>query len=310
MSASAKHSKTSSNPVQKKNANIDLNPPKKNRISYDKQLPLEDFTSENHKKLQEYICPLCNGVLFEPMMDQKGHMFCNNCLSLYEKNSNPKHKRLECPISNHVLKMGNLKSNELINNYLREMMCYCPNKKKGCSWEGKYYLRNKHVEKECDFIDKELCPNDGCKKKIKSENIKIHLEKECDYRQILCDKCKKIILFRDKAKHEEECEKNNLCKKCGMKLLPGQMEKHKNEECPEFEINCDFLLFGCKDKFLRKNKYKHFFESEQISSHNKIVLNWLTNFKTNYENRFSKIQKTLKENRNKMDFYKKYLTND
>ena len=59
MSASAKHSKTSTKSVSKKNSNIDLNPPKKNRISYEKQLPLEDFTAENHKKLQQYICPLC-----------------------------------------------------------------------------------------------------------------------------------------------------------------------------------------------------------------------------------------------------------
>ena len=87
------------------------------------------------------------------------------------------------------------------------MICVCPNKKKGCSWEGKYYLRNKHVEKECEFIDKELCPNEGCKKKIKSEDIKTHSEEECDYRKILCDKCKKCITFKDKAKHAEECEK-------------------------------------------------------------------------------------------------------
>ena len=55
MSASAKHSKTSTKSVSKKNSNIDLNPPKKNRISYEKQLPLEDFTAENHKKLLQYI---------------------------------------------------------------------------------------------------------------------------------------------------------------------------------------------------------------------------------------------------------------
>ena len=315
MSSSGKHSKSLTNPFQKKNSNIDLNPPKKIRISYEKQLPLEDFTEENHKKLQQYICPLCNGILVEPMMDQKGHMFCNKCLSLYEKNNTSKHKKLECPISNHSLKIGNLKPNELINNYLKEMMCFCPNKKKGCKWEGKYYLRKKHVEKECEFINKELCPNEGCNKKIKSENIKTHLEEECEYRKIICDKCKKNILFKDKNSHEEECEfveknKTILCKKCGIGVLPGQLEKHKLEECPEFEINCDFLLLGCKEKFLRKNKYKHFFEVDQVNSHNKIVLNWLNNFKNNYESRFKKIEETLKDNRNKKEYYKKHLNED
>ena len=315
MSSSSKHSKSSSVPVQKKKSNIDLNPPKKNRITYEKQLPLEDFTSENHKKLLQYICPLCNGVLVEPMMDQKGHMFCDKCLKLYEENNSSKHKRMECPISNHVLKIGNLKPNELINNYLKEMMCFCPNKKKGCMWVGKYHLRKKHSEKECEFINRELCPNEGCNKKIKTEKMKLHLEEECDYRKIICDKCKKNILFKDKKSHEDECElveknKNIYCKKCGAKVEAEQMEKHKNEECPEFEINCDFLLFGCKDKFLRKNKYKHFFENEQVILHNKIVINWLNNFKTHYEKRFNKIQEALKDYKNKRDFYKKHLTND
>ena len=121
MSTSAKHSKTSTKSITKKNSNIDLNPPKKGHITYEKQLPLEDFSSENHKKLQQYICPLCNGVLVEPLMDQKGHMFCKNCLSLYEKNISSKHKKLECPVSNHVIKMANLKPNELIINYFKDM---------------------------------------------------------------------------------------------------------------------------------------------------------------------------------------------
>jgi len=316
MSASAKHSKLTTKSLYKKNSNIDLNPPKKNRITYIKQLPLEDFTPENHKKLSEYICPLCNGILVEPLMDQKGHMFCEKCVTLYEKNNSSKHKKLECPVSNHAIKVANLKPNELITNYLKEMMCYCPNKKKGCPWEGKYYLRNKHIEKECEFINAELCPNEGCNKKIKSENMKNHLDKECLYRKIICDKCKKEIIFKEKEKHEEECDleqnknKKILCKKCGVGILAGQMEKHLKEECPEFEINCDFLLFGCKDKFLRKNKFNHFLDVEQISSHNKIILNWFNGFKNNFENKFSKIQNTLKENRIKMDVYKKYLTND
>ena len=317
MSAGAKNSKSTTKSFSKKNSNIDLNPPKKNRISYEKQLPLEDFTAENHKKLLQYICPLCNGVLVEPLMDQKGHMFCDKCLTLYEQNNSTKHKKLECPVSNHVLKMGNLKPNELINNYLKEMMCFCPNKKKGCKWEGKYYLRNKHIEKECEFIDAELCHNEGCGKIIKTENIKNHLEKECDFRKTTCEKCKKVITFKEKEKHEGECgkeeEKKNkkiLCKKCGLGITADQMEKHVSEECPEFEINCDFFVFGCKEKFLRKNKYNHFFEDNQINSHNRILINWVSGFKTNLENKFSKIENTLKENRIKMNFYKKYLTND
>ena len=119
MSESAKPSKSISNQTQKKKLNIDLNPPKKTRPSYEKQLTLEDFTHENHKKLLQYTCPLCDGILVEPLMDQKGHMFCKKCLSLYENNFTSKNKKLICPLSNHILKKGNLKLNEAVSNYLK-----------------------------------------------------------------------------------------------------------------------------------------------------------------------------------------------
>ena len=117
MSENTKFEKSASNLAQKKKLNIDLNPPKKTRSSYEKQLSLEEFTPTSHKKLLQYICPLCNGILVEPLMDQKGHMFCEKCLSLYESNFSSKNKKLICPVSNHILKTGNLKPNEKVNNY-------------------------------------------------------------------------------------------------------------------------------------------------------------------------------------------------
>lgn len=317
MSENTKFEKSTSNLAQKKKLNIDLNPPKKTRSSYEKQLSLEEFTPTSHKKLLQYICPLCNGILVEPLMDQKGHMFCEKCLSLYESNFSSKNKKLICPVSNHILKTGNLKPNEKVNNYLKEIICYCPNKKDGCSWEGKYHLRKKHLEKECEFINLEKCPNEGCNLKIKTEKMKSHLEEECSYRKILCSKCKKNIVFNMKKIHEvKECDKfmkvnkKNLCLKCGLEVTEENMEKHFKEECPEIEIDCDFLFFGCKDKFLRKNKYKHYFELNNVVSHSKMTLNWLNNFKTQFDNRYSNIQNHLEENRIKMNLYKKYLIND
>ena len=185
----------------KKNSNIDLNPPKKIKIIYEKQLPLEDFVQENHKELKQYICHLCTGVLVEPVMDTKGHIFCKKCLLTYEKKHTSKNKKLLCPISNHILKMSDLKPYELISVYLCKMICVCPNKKKGCKWEGKYNLRKEHIEKECKFIDEEICPNEGCGMIFKIDNINTHLL-DCNYRKINCEKCDKTILFKDKDERQ------------------------------------------------------------------------------------------------------------
>ena len=147
--------------------------------------------------------------------------------------------------------------------------------------------------------------------------MKSHLEDECNYRKIICNKCKKNILFNKKKFHEEKvCDKikkvinKNLCIKCGIEVKEENIEKHFKEECPEIEIDCDFLFFGCKDKFLRKNKYKHYFEIDNVVSHNKMTLTWFNNFKNQFDNKFTKIQNTLKENRIKMNLYKKYLISD
>ena len=299
---------TQKNP-QKININIDLNPPKKSKIIYEKQLPLEDFTQENHKKLKQYICPLCTGVLVEPVMDSKGHMFCKKCLLIYEKKHFSKNKKIQCPISNHALKISDLKSYELINNYLREMICVCPNKKKGCKWEGKYHLKKDHIDKDCQFINEEICPNEGCNMKLKSEIVKSHLL-ICNYRKINCEKCGEEILFYYKNEHINECSKEAiLCQKCGITIIREQMEKHLTDDCPEMEIDCDFLFFGCKDKFLRKNRKQHYITLNQIISHDKMTLNWFHNLNIKLNNSLSQIQNNLRENRIKLNFFKQNLIN-
>lgn len=295
--------------TKKISINIDLNPPKKSKISYEKQLPLEDFIQENHKKLKQYICPLCTGVLVEAVMDSKGHMFCKKCLLNYEKKHFSKNKKLQCPISNHILKLSDLKSYELINNYLREMICVCPNKKKGCKWEGKYYLRKDHIDKECEFINEEICPNEGCNLKLKTENINDHLL-ICDYRKINCEKCDKEIIFNNKKGHIKECIKENiLCQKCGITILRENLEKHLKDDCPEMEIDCDFLFFGCKDKFLRKNKRQHYIGVNQIINHDKMTLNWFHNLKIKLNNSLTKIQNNSKENKFKLNYLKQNFIN-
>jgi hypothetical protein len=87
------------------------------------------------------------------------------------------------------------------------------------------------------------------------------------------------------------------------------MEKHLAEDCPEFEIDCDFFLFGCKDKFLRKNKYQHYIPISQIISHDKMTLNWFHNLKTKLNNSLTQIQNNLRENRIKLNYFKQNLIN-
>ena len=200
--------------------------------------------------------------------------------------------------------MSDLKPYELISDYLCKMTCICPNRKKGCKWEGKYNLRNKHIEKECNFIDKEICPNEGCELILKMENLDAHLL-QCDYRKINCEKCGENILFKNKNEHKKECVKEKIqCQKCGDSFLREEMENHLRDICLGIEIDCDFLFFGCKDKFMRKNRKQHYISASQIISYNKMIINWFQNFNVKINTTLSQIKSNLRENRIKMNFLK------
>ena len=87
--------------------------------------------------------------------------------------------------------------------------------------------------------------------------MKLHLEEECDYRKIICDKCKKNILFKDKKSHEDECElveknKNIFCKKCGAKVDAEQMENIKTKNVLNLKLIAIFYYLGVKINFLGK----------------------------------------------------------
>ena len=102
---------------------------------------------------------------------------------------------------------------------------------------------------------------------------------------------------------------NILCLKCGITVLRENLDKHLKDDCPEMEINCDFLFFGCKDKFLRKNKRQHYINVNQIINHDKMTLNWFHNLKIKLNNSLSQIQNNLKDNRIKLNYFKQNFIN-
>ena len=54
-------------------------------LNFPKYLDLDLF--EDKKLVSEYLCPLCQGVYFNPVSDPCGHLFCRNCLNLSLENN-------------------------------------------------------------------------------------------------------------------------------------------------------------------------------------------------------------------------------
>ena len=54
-----------------------------NNVLAKKYLPklvLEEFVEECKIFVEEYSCPLCEGILFNSVIDRCGHSFCKECI--------------------------------------------------------------------------------------------------------------------------------------------------------------------------------------------------------------------------------------
>ena len=96
-------------------------------MEIDPELLIEKASSD----IEEYFCPLCKGVLNDPVIDKCSHTFCKKC---FEKFYNKYHK---CPISKELLEDGNYTSVSLISKSIGKRQIKCKNVNKGCEWIGK-----------------------------------------------------------------------------------------------------------------------------------------------------------------------------
>jgi len=101
-----------------------------------------------------------------------------------------------------------------------------------------------HLQKECEFV--EIICNLGCGEKKMRKELKQHQE-ECNFRIQICPDCGISVQFRGFKKHQEECPLYPiLCtQSCGGTYKRGNLTKHINEECPETKISCPFANYGC-----------------------------------------------------------------
>ena len=58
-------------------------------------MQLED---ENESTVHEnYICPICQQLIFEPVVTSCGHSFCSSCLAKYIRHANTHQRTTPCP---------------------------------------------------------------------------------------------------------------------------------------------------------------------------------------------------------------------
>lgn len=207
---------------------------------YPPNLTIDEFIPECKPFAEPYSCPLCEGILYESVIDKCGHSFCLECSNNLLKETQ------KCPFSNLALSPP-FAMNIVVNTVLEKQIVFCRNKSLGCEWQGKLGDRKTHLNYEClkETISCEYAPD--CKEKDLRENILNHI-KTCPYRLVQCEYCDETMTFENLEYHNKICPNIPVecSNKCGKKIPMNKLKYHLEEECDNTVVECPFNLVGCE----------------------------------------------------------------
>ena len=251
-------------------------------------LKIDEFIPECKLFAEPYSCPLCEGILYESVIDKCGHSFClecsNNLLKLTQK----------CPFSNLPLNPP-FAMNIVVNTVLEKQTVFCRNKELGCEWQGKLGDRKTHLNYECmkETINCEYAPD--CKEKDLRENILNHI-KICPYRLIQCEYCEETMTFENLEYHNKICPNIPVecSNKCGKKIPMNKLKYHLEEECDNTVVECPFNLVGCEYYEIRLKLKPHL--EHDLERHLRMLTNKIHNLEKGLSEANSRIDELNNEN--------------
>lgn len=240
-------------------------------VSYHPVYVIEDFLEDGRVSLLDYICDLCKGVFYNPVLDDYGNPYCKSCIEKYMEYNN-----CFCP-KDFTKKITKLQPVAFINDCIQKRNMYCVNSTSGCKWTGKCQDLNNHLEYQCS---KQLisCDNNGCREKVAREFLSFHKD-ECSYKIIECAYCKEAIQKYNTNVHHSLCNKYIVkCDLCSKEVVRENIEHHIKQECPESKVDCDYKSVGCCFSVKRKSLKDH--KRENIDVHNLLLMKRQLNFES------------------------------
>ena len=140
-------------------------------------------------------CVICTEVLKDPVQCRRNeHHFCRNCIAEHLKHS-PK-----CPTCQDPLTVETLaKPQRFLANTLAGLKISCDNSNRGCRKVVELGSLATHVA-SCEF-SAVPCSNDQCEEIISRRDKEIHENKVCDFRQVKCDYCGQMVLYKNFMQH-------------------------------------------------------------------------------------------------------------
>ena len=211
-------------------------------------------------KLPEQVeieCPVCLNILANPhLVSCCGHNFCESCIERVKASNGA------CPMCKErdFQAMVNKERLRIING----LQVYCPNRRRGCQWNGELKNLSTHLNKgkregECQY--EEVKCRYKCREIAQRQQLKHHEDNKCLQRSFKCQYCNTRGTYCSiTEEHYKICSWYPvLCpNQCTHVQMPrGSVTDHMNNECPLQPVDCVFSWAGCKERPLRKDIELH-----------------------------------------------------
>ena len=164
-----------------------------------------------------------------------GHIFCKSCLDFAKKTTTLR----GCPVCRDEEFISY--TNKQADREIKGLYVMCPNKERGCEWQGVLSNVNDHLRNSdgCQFEDVQ-CTND-CGKTLQRQYMASHVKAECVRRKVNCQYCHTLGEHQHiEGDHQEQCPKYPLScpNKCDVGIISREdMEAHRIV-CPFEEVEC------------------------------------------------------------------------
>jgi hypothetical protein len=250
-----------------------------------KNIDPSEFLPESQAVIKEYICALCTGVIFEPVSDECGHVFCAGCLNKYLE------KTKKCPLSNKTMDVSGVVAVQCLKNVIYKQMVYCKNKANGCEWTGPLSSLLDHKENHCVF-EHVKCPNKDCTVSSPRDEILKHIQ-NCDFKEMECVNNCGIKINRTNADgHILTCPKQKIScpQSCG-EMLERQGEQTHLKTCKNTLIDCPYRQYGCEGRMTFGSYADH--DREECPRHMALFKEYTSKHINRLEDQILELKKSI-----------------
>ncbi|KAM3624350.1 uncharacterized protein V6R79_022287 [Siganus canaliculatus] len=214
---------------------------------------------------EQFVCPVCRGVVLNPQQNSCGHIYCFHCLqALLQDSSSP-----ACPVDGTVITPAEVFQDNCCKREISNLEVYCPNSP-ACTTVITLNHLQEHL-KSCEYEQQE-CSNPGCREVLQRRYLQHHLTSTCSHRMEPCPHCQQLYLLNLIQDHvqsscpdvEVDCPSG-----CSQKIPRHKLTEHR-EWCPEVHIDCVYKRFGCCVQDKRGKVKLH--EDAAVNHHMLLVL--------------------------------------